>query len=555
MNFKQIRKAAENDCRFLLDPDYVRIYIGSLADNPTVTVLSRSLQEEISNQGFKAYVISTGSSGYYDLEPSVIIEKPEQFSLLCTRVTGEKVSQILNDCLVKGYPEITYIMCNLSNNKISGIPDALDIPLINLQNRIALRNCGFIDPNNINHYIVRGNGYQGLARCLQMKPAAVIEELKKAGLRGRGGAGFSAAEKWTVCKDTTGDDKFVICNAIDADPHAFTARLLLEGDPHSVLEGILIAAYAIGAKHCFICVNDDYYGALERLNKALQQMRTYNLVGNSILDSDFTCDLEIKTVTHSLVSGEETALLSFLMGKQLMPYLRLHYPATSGYFNKPTLVNNVETFSNVSAIFQKGSDLYTNVGTEKSKGTKIVTLAGKKVNRYTVEVPFGSTIRSMLTGIGGISGDTKLKAVQFGGPTGVFFKDDSLDISIDFESIRDVHSIIGSGTIEVFDGDTCAVEMAMNAISYLQTQSCGKCVFCREGTYQLSEILRDIETKGGKSTDIDLLTEIGEAMKIGSICGLGKTASNPVLSNLNIFRNDYESHMKERGCPQKCKKQ
>ena len=549
MNFEQVYKLAVINIPYLIDIEYLKIFISSLADNAAVPMIFGSLQNEIVKQGLKAQIIITGSSGYYDLEPTMLVEKPGQFALLFKNIDVETAPQILHRCLQDRIPSHDSIICNFGPKSIAGIPDAPDVPLFSLQNRISLRNCGLISPDNIDQYILRSDGYRGFAQCLKMGSLYVISELKKSALRGRGGSGFSTVEKWHICHEAAGSEKYVICNAIDADPHALTARLLLESDPHSVLEGILIGAFAVGAAHCFICLNDDYPTAVERLNTAIQQMRANNLLGTGILDSAFSCEIEIKTVPRSFVSGEETALLSLLMGKQPMPYLRNLYPANKGYNDKPTLINNVETFSNISAIIQKGADWFADSGTEKSKGSKIITLAGKAAHKYTIEVPFGTTIRNIVSGIGITSEDNKLKAVQFGGPTGVFYDDSSLDVPIDYESIKDSGSIMGSGTVKIFTDDSCAVEMARDTISYLQTQSCGKCVFCREGTYQMTEILKDIETTGGKQQDLDLLVELGEAMKVSSLCALGKTAPNPVLSSLDRFRRDFEIHIKNGKCP------
>jgi NADH:ubiquinone oxidoreductase subunit F (NADH-binding) len=425
-----------------------------------------------------------------------------------------------------------------------------DLPLFKLQNRIALRNCGYIDPENINQYILRGQGYRGLSKALQMNQQDVIEELRKSGLRGRGGAGYFTADKWKICHETEATEKYVICNAVDADPLARTARLLLEGDPHSVLEGMLIGAYAVGASRCIVYVNTEYGLAIRRLRKAFEQMREYGLLGRHILDSTFNSEIEIKEVPVSFVSGEETALLRCMEEKQVMSSMRPPYPATKGFRDKPTLTNNLETLSNVSAIFQKGSQWYSGFGTERSKGTKVITLSGNVIHKYCVEVPFGTTLQSIVEDIGGgVSDGKNIKAVQFGGPTGNYFTGDSLDIHVDYETIGEAGSIIGSGTVEVFDSGSCAVEMTRDIISYIQTQSCGKCVFCREGSYQMSDILKDISEQMGKPQDLDLLIELGEAMKIGCICGLGQTAPNPVLSSIRLFRNEYDAHIKGKRCP------
>jgi NADH-quinone oxidoreductase subunit F len=550
MDFEQVYTKAESECAYLSDKSCIRVIIGSSINNPDAANVFNSFQGEIDSHYIKVRVITTGSFGYYDLEPVVIIEKPGPSAVLYNNVTPEIASELVNDYLLNDNPRPDKAFCSIGSDKINNIPHISDLPLFNLQNRIALRNCGTIDPENINQYILKGQGYSGLTKALQMNQQEVIEELKKSGLRGRGGAGYFTADKWRICHDTEGSEKYVICNAVDGDPRARTARLLLESDSHSVLEGMLIGAYAIGASHCIVCVNAEYDTAIRRLRKALEQMREYGLLGHNILDSDFDSEIEIKEVPASFVSGEETALLRCMEEKQIMPYMRPPYPATHGFRDMPTSIDNVETLSNVSAIFQNGSPWYSGFGTEQSKGSKVITLTGHVVHKYSVEVPFGTTLRSIVEDIGGgVSNGKDIKAVQFGGPTGNFFAADSLDIRVDYETIEGAGSIIGSGTVEVFNNDSCAVEMTKDIISYIQTQSCGKCVFCREGSYQMMDFLKDISENMGKPQDIDLLIELGEAMKIGCICGLGRTAPNPVLSSIRLFRNEYEVHIKEKRCP------
>jgi NADH-quinone oxidoreductase subunit F len=550
VNYEQIYATAESECNYLKDEDCIKIYIGASADNSTVVGVFDGFQVEIDKKHLNARAIRTGSFGYYALEPVALIEKPGQSAVLYNNVTPEIASELINDYLLNSNPRPDIAFCSIGSEKIDGIPDISTLPLFNLQNRIALRNCGYIDPENIDHYILRGRGFSGLSRALKMNQRDVIEELEKSGLRGRGGAGYSTADKWKICHDTENSEKYVVCNAVDSDPRALTARLLLEGDPYSVLEGMLIGAYAVGASCCIVCVNAGYGQAIGRLRKALEQMREYGLVGDNIMDSTFSSEIEIREVTASFVSGEETALLRSLEEKQAMPYLRTIYPAVSGLAGKPTLINNLETFSNVSTIFQNSSEWYSGFGTEQSRGTKVITLTGNVVNGYTVEVPFGTTLRSIVADIGGGAQEGKgIKAVQFGGPTGAYFAAGSLDIPISYEAIIEAGSIIGSGTVEVFGSNSCAVEMARDVISYIQTQSCGKCVFCREGSYQMLNILEDISKNVGKPQDVDLLIELGEAMKLGCICALGRTAPNPVLSSIKLFQNDYDAHIKGKRCP------
>lgn len=436
-----------------------------------------------------------------------------------------------------------------AEGEIKSSPNMSELPLFDLEKRIVLRNCGVIDPENINQYILRGKGFSGLYRALELGQKGTIEEIRKAGLRGRGGAGYFTADKWQSCLDTGGSEKYVIANAVDADPKAHTAQILMESDPFAVLEGLLIGAYAVGANHGYICINSDYSTAINRINKALEQMREYGLFGEHILDTEFGCDIEVKELASSLVAGEETALIRALQNKQMMPYLRTVYPAEKGLNDKPTVINNAETLANVSAVLQNSPEMVSSIGTEKSKGTKVITLCGEITNKYTVEVPFGTTLRTLVEDIGGgAAGGKEIKVVQFGGPTGSFFAGDSLDTPISYEAMEAAEAIIGSGTIEVLSNDRCAVEIARDAMVYLQEESCGKCVFCREGTYQMVDILSDISDNKGKQEDLDLINEIAEGMKTGSICSLGKTAPAPALSSIKLFPGDYDAHIKEKRC-------
>ena len=538
MNFEHVYKRAESRMNLINDKEFTKIYVGSLSDILISEEVFKALQADIKKKGLKAEVIMTGSFGYYDLEPVVLIEKPEESPVLYSHVVPVTASKLVDEYLT-------------NNNRKPGmvLSETSSLPLFNLQKRVALRNCGRINPDEIAHYIVLGKGYSGLSKALKMSRTALIDELTKSGLRGRGGAGFYSADKWKTCHDEASTEKYAICNAVDSDPSARTARLLLESDPHSVLEGLLIGAYAVGASKCFLCINTDYGAAKKRLENALDQMKDYGLLGRKILDSSFNCEIEVMAVEGALVAGEETALLRSMEKRQTMPYLRPPYPATKGLAGKPTLIQNIETLSNVSAIFQNETARNSSTDLKYSKGSKVVTLTGDVIHKYTIEVPFGTTLKHIVEDIGGgVPKGRGLKAVQLGGPTGAFFSADSLDIALDYETIVQAGAMIGSGTISVFDDSSCAVEMTNDIMTYVQSQSCGKCVFCREGTFQMSDILKDISEKKGKPQDLDLLKELGAAMKNGCICGLGRTASNPVLSSIKLFRNEFEVHIKEKRC-------
>ncbi|HWR45506.1 NADH-ubiquinone oxidoreductase-F iron-sulfur binding region domain-containing protein [Sporomusa sp.] len=392
--------------------------------------------------------------------------------------------------------------------------------------------------------------YSGLAKALKMTPAEVIEEINKSGLRGRGGAGFFTAAKWHMCQAASGSEKYLICNAADGDLAAPVGRWLLESNPHAVLEGMLIGAYAVGANRGYIYINAASQSMIEWLQTALAQMLDNGLMGENILDSGLSFHIKIKAEACDLLSGEETAMLRKLEGKLPMPSLRPPYPAVAGLKGKPTLINNAETLAHVSAIFQKGADWYAGIGSKESRGTKLLVLAGKVANSGIVEVPMGITLRQVIYDIGGgVAGDKELKAVFIGGPSGGCLPDSALDISLDYESLATEGGIIGSGGIVVADKDTCIVDFAKECLAITKAASCGKCVLCREGTTQMLEILTDITAGKGRPEDVDLLIELGEGIKAGSLCAYGKTAPSPVLTTIKHFREEYEAHIKRKRCP------
>ncbi len=430
--------------------------------------------------------------------------------------------------------------------------------------RVALRNVGHVDPRSLGEYTAVG-GYSGLERVFELGPDGVIAELERAGLRGRGGAGFPTALKWRACRSVAGAERYAVCNAGDADPMARTARLLVGGDPHSVLEGLLIGAYAVGASQGYICVNAGYVEEIRVLGEALGEMRQRGLLGDDILGSGFSFDLTIREIEGYMPVWEETALIKALEGRQPLPELRPPYPAVKGLHGRPTLVNAAETFANVAALFGEGAAgaaaagsvaeagaSVTGAGASAAgaaPGTKVVTVTGDVGRECTVEVPLGTTLRELLAEVEGVEASApEPKAVQFGGPTGSFFAGASLDTPISFEALEAAGAIMGSGTLRVFANGTCAVEMTRDAMAYLRDESCGKCPACREGTYQVAEILGDMAEGRGKAEDLELLVELGEAMKSGSICGFGRTASAPLLSSLELFAEDYRAHLDGRGC-------
>ena len=548
MDLDQIREKAESQSGYFKDSNCVRVFIASQPDKTICHEIADAFQDRIKEKGLDVIIITAGSFGCYDIEPIVLIKKPDAPCILYKNADPKIAPELIEDYLLKNDPRPDLAFCIIGQGKIENIPSANDLPLFNLQNRIVLRNCGCLDPENIDHYILSG-GYTGLANALDMDQSEAIERMRKSGLRERGGTGYLTADKWQACSEID-EEKYVICNAADSDPGAFTARLLLTSDPYSVLEGMLICSYTMGASKCILFMDSEYESAMSIINTALARMKEYGLLGSHILNSDFSCEIEIRQAQISLVSGEETALLRSLEGKQTMPYLSPPYPETKGFLGKPTIINNIETFANVTAIFQYGHERIANIGTENSKGTKVISLSENGLIKCTVEVPFGSSIRQIIEQTETIADVDSIKAVQLGGPTGSFFPGDGLNIPLDYEMTKE-RSFVGSGSLEVIDDTNCAVEMAMKKISYLHDQSCGKCVFCREGTYQMSNILEDIFKGNGGPQDLDMLHEIGEQMKTGCICDLGREAPNPVLSSMEFFQNEYEDHIRKKRCAAK----
>ena len=551
MTFEQMQRNAIAEREALEDSERPRIYIGTATcgrSSGALKVLDH-LKAELSQRNIGAQVIEVGCIGCCYLEPLVYIAKRSRPRLAYSNVTPEIASQLVTDYIVNDNPRLDLAICSIGEGEVEDIPNLLELPMFKLQLRIALRNCGYIDPGNINQYVANG-GYSGLARALGMTTEEVIEEISQSGLRGGGGAGFPTGTKWHLCQDAPSSEKYLICNAAEGDPAVYKDRLLLESDPHSVLEGMLIGAYAIGATCGYIYIPAEYTLAVDRLKTALKQMEDNELLGDDILGSNFSFNIEVKEGAGAFVCGEETALIRSLEGKRAMPYPRPPFPTTSGLRGKPTVVNNVETWANVSAILQKGAEWYAGYGTKQSKGTKILALAGKVKRPGLIEIPMGITLRQVVYDIGGGIPDGKdIKAVLIGGPTGGCLPESALDLPVDYENLTEHGAIMGSGSMIVADSDTCMVDLAKRFLSFTQTESCGKCVLCREGTVQMLEFLTDITEGRGKPKDIDLLLELSEGVKLGSLCALGGTAPNPVQTTIRYFREEYEAHIKKRQCP------
>lgn len=490
-------------------------------------------------------VVETGCHGFCEHGPLVIVYPEGTF--YC-QVKAEDVEEIVESHLFKG--RIVERLLYHEPLTHESIPNYSEINFYKKQHRLVLENCGVINPEQIEEYIAVG-GYEALAKAVTtMSPEDVIEEIKKSGLRGRGGGGFPTGMKWQFAKASVSDKKYVICNADEGDPGAFMDRSVLEGDPHKILEGMAVCGYAIGADEGYIYVRAEYPLAIKRLRIAIEQAEAMGLLGENIFGSGFSFKLHIKEGAGAFVCGEETALMASIEGKRGMPRPRPPFPAVAGLWGKPTNINNVETFGNVAAIITNGADWYAGFGTEKSKGTKVFALTGKINNTGLAEVPMGITMREIIYDIGGgINGGKKFKAVQIGGPSGGCLPESMLDLSIDYDSLTAAGAMMGSGGLVVMDEDTCMVDVAKFFLNFTQSESCGKCTPCREGTKRMLEVLTRITEGQGREGDIELLEELARNIKETALCGLGQTAPNPVLSTLKYFRHEYEAHIKEKRCP------
>ncbi len=551
MAFDEIQKQAMSEWEALQHSNKPRILVGTGTCGRAAGAMAvlEAIDKELSRRHIDAIVTEVGCIGLCYAEPLIDIIKPNCPRICYGSVTPEIIPQLVEDYIVNENPRPDLALGTIGENSIDGIPKLFELPMLKPQVRIVLRNCGHIDPEDVKQYIANG-GYSGLVKALRMSPAEVITEVKKSGLRGRGGAGFLTGQKWEFCRRAPGKEKYLICNADEGDPGAFMNRLLLEGDPHAVLEGMLIGAYAIGATQGYVYCRAEKPLAIVRLRIALKQAAEHGLIGDNILGSGFSFPIEIREGAGAFVCGEETALMLSIEGMRGMPRPRPPFPATSGLWGKPTNINNVETWGDVSAILQKDGDWYAGFGTKTSKGTKTFALAGKVVRTGLIEVPMGITLRQIVYDVGGgIINGNDFKAVQTGGPSGGCIPASLLDLSVDYESLTQAGSIMGSGGMIVLDSDTCIVDLARYFLSFVQAESCGKCVLCREGTMQMLEILTDITEGKGKPEDIDLLSELGEAVKLGALCALGGTAPNPVLTTIKYFRQEYEAHINEKRCP------
>jgi NADH-quinone oxidoreductase subunit F len=551
MNFEATKQRAISRWQAMQESQKPRILIGTGTCGVAAGAESilNTLRQELDRHNIAADIMQVGCIGLCYAEPLVEIIKPGKPSVFYGNLTPELTTEIVRDYLVGDNPRPDLALGTRGEGDIEGIPRLYDLPVLKPQVRIVVRNCGNIDPTDIEQYIANG-GYDGLLKALKMQQQEIIDEIKKSGLRGRGGAGFPTGNKWQFCHDAPGTPKYIICNADEGDPGAFMNRAVLEGDPHAVLEGMLIGAYAIGSSEGYIYVRAEYPLAIKRLVVALEQMEKHGLLGNNILDSGFNFRIHIKEGAGAFVCGEETAMMASIEGNRGMPRPRPPFPANSGLWGKPTNINNVETWAHVSAIMQKGADWWAGYGNEKSRGTKTFSLVGKVMRTGLIEVPMGIKLREVIYGIGGgIVGGKKFKAVQTGGPSGGCLPASFLDSPVDYESLAEAGSIVGSGGMVVMDEDNCMVDVARYFLTFTQLESCGKCIPCRWGTKQMLDILEDITQGKGRPGDIDLLLELGASVKDASLCALGGTAPNPVLTTIRYFRDEYEAHINEKRCP------
>lgn len=524
-----------------------------------------SIADEIEKQGIDAVVGKTGCLGFCQREPLVDVWQPGKSRVIYCQMNPEKARDLVTG-LAQGKMRKEWALCRLEEEEFiientkkkysikekdgKDIPLYRDIPFYKKQKKIALRNCGFMNPENIEEYIARG-GYFSLSRVLSgLNEEEVIEEIKNSGLRGRGGAGFPTGLKWKFCRDARGEPKYIICNADEGDPGAYMDRSILEGDPHSVLEGMVIGAYAIGSHEGYIYVRNEYPLAAQSVERAIEQAEEYGLLGENIFNSGFDFKIRISRGAGAFVCGEETALLASIEGKIGEPRPRPPFPAERGLWDKPTNINNVKTWANVPVIIARGADWYSKMGTAKSKGTMVFSLVGKINNTGLVEVPMGIKLREMIYDIGeGIPEGKKFKAVQTGGPSGGCIPSELADLEVDYEKLTQAGSMMGSGGMVVMDEDTCMVNVAKYFLNFTKDESCGKCTPCREGIKRMLEILDDISRGKAKETDLELLESLAKVVKDASLCALGGTAPNPVLTTLRYFRNEYEAHIKDKKCP------
>ncbi len=552
MTFSDLKAQAISEWEAINSSRKPRILIGSstCSQEAGASAVIEAIESALTRNNIEATIIQVGCIGLCYAEPLVTIIKPNCPGIVFGNLNPEIVPQLIDDYLVKNNPRPDLALGTTGDDGIDGIPKLFELPIFKSQMRILLRRCGIIDPENINQYIAN-NGYSGLVKALGMTPEEVIGQVKKSGLRGRGGAGFPTGLKWESCRSIPDEPKYFICNAAEGDVGSFVDRTLLEGDPHSILEGMVIGAYAIGTREGYIYIHSESTIAVKRLEIALKQATEKGLVGDSILGSDFSFHIKIWLGDAAYICGEETALISSIDGEeQGIPRIRPPYPAQKGLWSKPTCVNNVETLANVPHIIEKTGDWYAGIGTERSKGTKLFSLSGDIIRPGVVEVPFGMTLRKLIEDIGGgIADGRKLKVVQPAGVMLGLIPTNLIDQPIDFDAFTKIGSGLGSGGLIVIDDSACIVDVAHSLISFSCNEMCGKCSIGRLGTKQLLVIFENIINGRGRPHDIDLLTELTESVSPGTLCPLCGGVPSPTRSILQHFRDELETHIKEHRCP------
>lgn len=548
MTFDDLRIIAEDKWKAL--NENICIFIGSATCGIAAGALEtiESFKKELKLRNINIPIVKVGCMGLCFAEPLVIISKPNALRIVYPNITPEKTSRLIDGYIIGDDPCFELAMGTLEVDQ-EGIPYIPELQRYEYEYRLILRRCGYIDPEDVFQYIATG-GYSALAKAINMDPQYIIEEIKRSGLRGRGGAGFPTGEKWEQCLKARGGKKYVICNGDEGDPGAFMDRVILESDPHEVIEGMIIAARVVGAHEGYIYIRAEYPLAIQRINKALEQVEKIGILGDSVLDTDFSFHIKIAEGAGAFVSGEATALVATIEGKRSEPRVRPPRIAESGLWGFPTLLNNVKTFSYIPYIVNQGSEKFSSIGTERSKGTAVFTLAGKIKNPGLTEVPMGTTIRTIVYNIaGGMKNEKRFKAVQIGGPSGGCIPESLIDIPIDFDSLHEAGSMMGSGGMIFMDENDCAVDTARFFLDFTTKESCGKCTMCRIGTFQLLNLLEKITTGNAETEDLELLEKLAEDVKSGSLCGLGRSAPNPILTTIRYFRDEYLAHIIDKRCP------
>ncbi len=549
--FSAIREEAEKRRKAFREAPVPKIHIGMATCGIASGALEtkKAFEETLAERNIEALIHPVGCIGHCYAEPVVIIDHPDSGfpPIFYHEVTAGKAKMLVKLFLEEGDPRFEHILGATVENDL--IPSVMEFSRFNQEKRVVMEKCGYIDPEDIYDYIAEG-GYSMLVKVLQLTPDKIIKEVRNSGLRGRGGAGFPTGKKWELAMHAEGQIKIVICNADEGDPGAYMDRTILESNPHQVLEGMAICAYAVGANKAVVYIRAEYPLAVKIVTKAIQQAKELGLLGKGILSSTFDLEIDVFRGSGAFVCGEETALIRSIEGYRGMPRHRPPYPVEKGLWGHPTVINNVKTLASVPPILENGATWFRGIGTENSPGTAIFSVVGNVVHAGLVEIPMGVTLRTLIFDIcGGILNKKKFRAVQIGGPSGGCLPADLLDTPIDFDSLTEAGAMMGSGGMVVMDEDTCMVDVARYFLDFTQKESCGKCTFCRIGTHHLLRILERLTKGEGQDKDLEQLESLSEDIKTGSLCGLGKTAPNPALTSLKYFRDEYEAHVKEKRCP------